>query len=343
MAVLYIFGPVHHNMCRTGQNKIGFIKEGHWLLVLRPSLKLWSASKRPLRKKLREHIPVLAKETIEYLAPSAWDNIIDATLGYGGHAKLILEKISPNGKLLAIDQDEAALDEAQENLKKYAAQIQFERANFIELGLLIRRWPVEHIDGILIDLGASTPQLTGDRGFSFRIDSPLDMRMNPQAQRLTAADILNKYAEREIFKILAELGEERYARPIAHKIVEARSKPISSTGELVEIIKQATPPSYRFNRNTHFATNTFRALRMAVNDELENLKKVLPQAKQVLSPGGRLAVISFHSLEDRIVKNYFRDSEDLEIITSKPVTASDEEIENNPPSRSAKLRVAKKL
>lgn len=287
-----------------------------------------------------KHIPVLQHEVIQYLAPKLGENFIDCTLGYGGHAKLILKKTAPNGKLLAIDQDEVAITSAQENLSEFGERITIARANFTELGLIIRKWPVEHIDGILIDLGPSTVQLTGERGFSFRTDAPLDMRMAPDAQRESAADILNKLSEKEIAKILYD-GEERYARQIAKKIVEARhDSPIKSTLQLVEIIKSATPPSYRFNKSTHFATNTFRALRMFVNDELVNLKKVLPQAVQVLSPGGRIAIISFHSLEDRIVKQYLRDNDELEVITIKPVIASAEEIEQNPSARSAKLRAA---
>ena len=290
---------------------------------------------------MKIHIPVLKNEVIEYLDPKPGENFIDATLGYGGHTRLILEKTSPNGKLLAIDQDETALTEAEENLSEFAGRVQFEKANFTDLGLLIRKWKVERIDGILIDLGVSTPQLTGERGFSFNVDAPLDMRMNPTAQSLTAADILNRRSERELVYILQNLGEERYARPIARKIVEARGqKPIETTFELVEIVKKATPPSYRFAKRLHYATNTFRALRMVVNEELENIEKVLPQAVQVLSPGGRLAIISFQSLEDRMIKNYFRDNQDLEVVTNKPVGPTEQEADENAPSRSAKLRVA---
>lgn len=293
---------------------------------------------------MQEHIPVLISETIEYLDPKPGENFIDCTLGYGGHSKLILEKTAPNGKLLAIDQDEVALSEAAENLKEFDGRVQFEKANFIELGLIVRKWPVAHIDGILIDLGVSTPQLTGERGFSFNVDAPLDMRMDPRSQRTTAADILNKYSEGEIFRILISLGEEKFAKQIAKKIIEARrAKEIEATAELVEIVKESMPPSYRFGKRLHFATNTFRALRMVVNQELENIEKVLPQAVQVLSPSGRLVVISFQSLEDRIVKNFFRDSEKLEVLTKKPIIATEEEIEQNAPSRSAKLRAAKKI
>jgi 16S rRNA (cytosine1402-N4)-methyltransferase len=262
-------------------------------------------------------------------------------LGYGGHSQLILEKTAPHGQLLAIDQDEVALIEASKYLKDFKDRVQFEKANFTELGLLVRRWKVDHIDGILIDLGVSTPQLTGDRGFSFNVEAPLDMRMDPRSERTRASDILNRHSEKQIFQILSELGEERFASQITKKIMETRhDHPIETTGDLVEIVRQSTPPSYRFGKRLHFATNVFRALRMAVNEELGNLEKVLPQAVQILSPGGRLAVISFQSLEDRIVKNFFRDNEELEIVTKKPIGPTEDEAAENAPSRSAKLRVA---
>ncbi len=287
------------------------------------------------------HIPVLPKEIIEKLNPKPGENFIDCTLGYGGHSRLILEKTGPDGQLLAIDQDESAIESASENLAEFDDRVQYEQANFTELGLIVRHWPVSKIDGILIDLGVNMPQLTGDRGFSFRVDAPLDMRMSPNAQRQTAADIVNKYSEQALAKIFMEYGEERYARPIASKIVQARAKKeIETTAELVEIIKIATPPSYRFGRRLHFATNTFRALRMVVNEELENLKKVLPQLVKVLSPGGRLAIISFQSLEDRIVKNFLKENEQLTVLTNKPIIPTEEEVDFNPASRSAKVRVA---
>jgi len=292
-----------------------------------------------------EHIPVLAKEVIEYLDPKPNENFIDATLGFGGHAALILEKTSPNGKLMGIDQDPVALGEAQKKLAPFDDRVFYYRGNFVDLGLVIRDWDVKNVDGILIDLGVSTYQLTDEnRGFSFNTDSFLDMRMDPERQHLTAADVINKYSEKELSKIFFELGEEKFSRPIAKKIVEIRYRnPIERTIDLVEIIKTATPPSYRIGKKTHFATNVFRALRMYVNDELGVIKQILPQAVQVVSPGGKIAVITFHSLEDRIVKNFFRDQENLEIVTKKPVGPSDEEVKINPKSRSAKLRVARKI
>jgi len=298
---------------------------------------------------MQEHIPVLQQEVIKTLAPHPNENFIDATLGFGGHAKLILKKTAPYGRLLGIDQDSVALEEAKKRLSDFGERFQFYHGNFKDLGLVIRDWQVKKVDGILFDLGVSTYQLlTPKRGFSFNQEGPLDMRMNPDSQRLKASDIVNKFSEKELSRILFELGEERYAKKIAAKIVEERlQNPITSTNQLVEIVKSATPPDYRFNReqhaSRHFATSTFRALRMAVNDELGSLRQVLPQAVQILSPGGRIAVLTFHSLEDRIVKNFFKERNDLEIINPKPIIAKDLEIKDNPKSRSAKLRGARKI
>lgn len=286
-----------------------------------------------------KHIPVMTSELLNTLAPSKNQNFIDATLGTGGHALEILKYTAPNGKLLGIDQDELAIETAKDNLTSFGDRANFAKINFTELGLLIREWQVAEIDGIYFDLGPSTDQLKSN---SFLVDSPLDMRADPERQKETAGDILNKYSEKEIIKILFA-GEEKSAKQIVRKIIQERSKqPIKTTLQLVEIIKKSLPPKYRHEKKTHFATDTFRALRMAVNSELENLEQVLPQAVKLLSSGGKIAVITFHSLEDRIVKNFFRDSIDLEILTTKPITASDEEIAQNPSSRSAKLRVARK-
>ncbi len=283
----------------------------------------------------------MPKEVINYLAPLQNGNFVDATCGLGGHSRLILEKIGPSGQLLAIDQDIIALDEAQKNLARFQERVTFIHANFDELGLIRRKWSVERIDGILFDLGVSSYQLmTPERGFSFNQDAPLDMRMSPESQRISAKDIVNDWDEKSLKRILKTYGEEPFAGKIAKEIIQARERQrIERTDDLVEIIKNAQPPSYRASRQKHFATSTFRALRMAVNDELNVLENGLKQAVQILSPGGRIVVISFHSLEDRIVKNFFRES-NLEILTPKPVTASDDEIQNNPKARSAKLRAA---
>jgi len=288
-----------------------------------------------------QHIPVLQDEIIKLLAPQPNDNFIDLTLGHGGHSAMILEKTAPKGKLLAFDQDPVAFDQAKKNLARFGNRVTFFQTNFTEIGLIIRKWPVTQVNGILIDLGPNTDQLTDEeRGFSFRANAKLDMRMDPTRQRVTAADIVNKYSIAEITTILFA-GEEHFAKPIARQII--KNRPLETTDQLVAIIKTAIPPSYRFKQKTHFATATFRALRMAVNNELDNLEKVLPQAVSILSPGGRMGIISFHSLEDRIVKNFLRCRADLNILTPKPVVSSQKEIETNPSARSAKLRGATKI
>jgi len=289
---------------------------------------------------MKIHTPVLQNEVIKNLAPQKNENFIDATVGFAGHANLILKKTAPKGKLLVIDQDWQALEEVRTKLDPYGERVSFAQANFTELGLLIRDWQQKEISGILFDLGPNTDQLLDqNRGLSFRSDASLDMRMSKDG-KLTAADIVNKYSEKDIAKILYD-GEEKFARSIAKNIVMARvKKPIITTTDLVAIIRRAMPPKYRFQSKSHFATDTFRALRIKVNDEINNLENVLPQAVQVLSPGGRLVIITFHSLEDRIVKNYFRNNNSLEIINNKPIMAAVEEIETNPSARSAKLRVA---
>lgn len=292
-----------------------------------------------------KHIPVLLRETIQKLAPLSNENFIDATCGFGGHTKLILEKNGPKGRVLAVDQDRMALEETEKNLKNYFKRVDFVRSNFAELGLIVRSWKVSHIDGILFDLGVSTFQLkTSKRGFSFNADADLDMRMSPDTQRISARDIVNKWSPKDLRNLLYFMGEEPQAKAIARAIVKERSlRPIVKVDELVAVIKRALPPRYRLAGQKHFATSTFRALRMAVNQELENLKEGLKQAVSVLSPGGRIAVISFHSLEDRMVKNFFREREDIKILTPKPITPTLEEIKINPSARSGKLRAAIKM
>lgn len=246
---------------------------------------------------------------------------------------------------MAIDQDAVAISEAQKNLKNFSKRIDFAQKNFSELGLLVRFWKVSHIDGILFDLGVSTYQLKSpERGFSFSSNAKLDMRMAPEAQTLSADTIVNKWSESDLRKILREFGQEPFAGKIAQEIVKMRkTREIETTGELVEVIRRALPPKYRINLKKHFATSTFRALRMVVNQELKNLEEGLKQAWQILSPGGRMVVISFHSLEDRIVKNFFRTRQNIKILTPKPVMAGSIEIEKNPSARSAKLRTAEKI
>lgn len=292
-----------------------------------------------------KHIAVLQNEIISLLKPKSNENFIDLTLGYGGHSKLILEKTAPNGKMLCVEQDENAILEAEITLEKFKNRITIINDNFIQIGLILRKWP-HKTNGILLDLGPNTDQLSSNRGLSFSGSFPLDMRLDKTRQKITALDIVNRYSQKEITKILQN-GEDRYAKTIAKKIVISRNiTPINTTDQLVKIIKSAIPPFERFSKNTHFATATFRALRMEVNQELNNLHHVLPQAFSALNTSGRLAVISFHSLEDRIVKNYFKkivQEEKAEILTPKPIEPKEDEISRNPSSRSAKLRVAIKI
>lgn len=284
------------------------------------------------------HIPVLQKEIIKYLAPKPNENFIDATLGEMGHTNAILEKNKPNGKVLGIEWD-------PEIIKKDRLQERVVLVNdsYLNLKKIVKKHKFGPINGILFDLGMSSWHLEeSGRGFSFLKDEPLDMRYNPLTE-LTAAEIINTWPESEITRVLKEYSQERFAKRIAKKIAEERKiKPIETTFELVEVIKKAIPFKYQKQR-IHCATRTFQSLRIVVNDELNNLKKALSQAIEVLAPGARIVVISFHSLEDRIAKNFFKKSspEKLKILFKKPITPSQEEIRINPRCRSAKLRAAR--
>lgn len=294
------------------------------------------------------HIPVLQKEVLEYLAPKPNENFIDCTIGGGGHAFAILEKILPKGRLLGIDLDE-------ENIRRLKIKNQESKVksnlilvcdNFVNLKEIIEKEKFNNVSGILFDLGMSSWHLEeSGRGFSFQKKEPLDMRYNLQ-NPLTAEKILNYYSASEIERILKEYGEEQFAKSIAKNIVEIRKfKPIQTTHQLIEIIKRAVPGRYQ-HQKIHFATRTFQALRIAVNDELNNLKNALPQVIEILEPKGRLVIISFQSLEDRIVKNFFRERQKenlIKILTKKPIKPAEEEIKINPRSRSAKLRAATKI
>lgn len=287
------------------------------------------------------HIPVLQKEVLEYLDPKPNENFIDCTIGEGGHALSILERILPNGKLLGIDRSSEIIQEL-----KIKNNLILVCDNFANLKEIVEREKFRSVQGILFDLGMSNWHLEESKmGFSFLRNEPLDMRYNLESQ-LTAEKIVNFWSQFELEKILKEYGEEKFARRIAMEIVVSRKlKPIKSTFQLVEIIKKSTPSWYQ-HKKIHFATKTFQTLRIAVNDELDNLEKALPQAIDVLNRGGRLVVISFHSLEDRIVKNFLKwKSEEnlIKILTKKPVRPSKEEIKINPRSRSAKLRACLKL
>ncbi len=294
------------------------------------------------------HIPVLQNEVLEYLDPKPNENFIDCTIGEAGHSFAILERNSPKGKVLGIDWSPKLIKKLELKVTSYNLQKRLILVcdNFTNLEEIVKKYNFGSVYGILFDLGMSSWHLEkSGRGFSFMKNEPLDMRYNFKNQ-LTAAKIVNWWSSQEIGKILNEYGEERFAKRIANQIAkERRVRSIETTFELVRIIKKATPSFYHHKR-IHFATKTFQALRITVNDELDNLKKGLVGALAILKPGGRLIVISFHSLEDRIVKIFFRDKtkeELLHILTKKPVSPSLRELKVNHRARSAKLRAAIKI
>ncbi len=312
------------------------------------------------------HKTVLLKETVDALNLNAGMLVVDATLGGGGHSKLVLEKIGSKGKLIAFDQDFDAIERFENQLKSGSlaekkANIVLVNKNFSTLKDSLISLGVNSVDAILADLGISSDQLADtDRGISFMGDAPLDMRMDRQAQ-LTAFEVVNSYSSPELTRILREYGDEQYAFSIVRKIILAREKQeIARTSELVSIIESAVPGSYK-RKKIHCATRTFQALRIEVNRELETLSSFLFQAVEVLRPGGRLAIITFHSGEDALVKHWFRENARgcicppefpqcrcdkkslLKIITRKPMVASENELAENARSRSAKLRVIEKI
>jgi 16S rRNA (cytosine1402-N4)-methyltransferase len=280
------------------------------------------------------HIPVLPEAVVEGLAVRSPGHYLDATVGGGGHSGLILAA-APDVQVTALDQDLMAITAAQTKLAEYGDRVQFHHTNFANFDPGAVKF-----DGILADLGVSSAQFDqGDRGFSFRQEAPLDMRMNQQ-QDLSADEIVNEWDEVKLANLIYTYGEERLSRQIARRIVEKR--PLATTTELAETIFYAVPKSYRYGR-IHPATRTFQALRIAVNRELDVLETFLQKAPHWLKPGGRLVLISFHSLEDRIVKHRLKESEELKVITKKPIEATEEEIKENIRARSAKLRVAERL
>ncbi len=288
------------------------------------------------------HIPVLVEEVVKLLAPKENENFIDCTLGNGGHAAAILEKTGPKGKLLGIDWDESSCKTAAIQLKSFGTRAILVQDNFANMQEIAAREKFHTVHGILFDLGFSTPQMeTAERGFSFQKDGPLDMRyssMNP----VTAEKIVNYWSRPELERILKDYGEERFWRQIADGIIQERAaRQITRTRQLVSIIEKTVPKRFQGGR-IHAATRTFQALRIATNSELENLEKGLGAALSVATEGGKIAVISFHSLEDRIVKRFFNSNSSLKPITKKPSVASLREVRNNPKARSAKLRVAVK-
>ncbi len=293
------------------------------------------------------HIPVLKKEVLKYLGPKPNENFIDGTVGEGGHAEALLKEIGPNGKVLGIDLDPLQISKSQWMQSEFQGRIILANDSYVNLKRIAETRKFQPVNGILLDLGMSSAQLEkSEKGFSFKQDQALDMRYNDQSNFLTAAEIVNEWTEEKIEKILREFGEEKFSKKIAKAISETRkSGRIKTTNQLMGVIGDAVPAFYKKGK-IHFATRTFQALRIAVNGELENVKIALPEALATLEPGGRLAVISFHSLEDRIVKNFFRDEGKngrLKILTKKPVMAGSEEKRVNPRSRSAKLRAAIKI
>jgi 16S rRNA (cytosine1402-N4)-methyltransferase len=291
-----------------------------------------------------KHIPVLLEETVNLLTSNGGKIYVDATIGLGGHSYEILKRNS-NVYLIGIDKDPNALEIAEGRLKDFEGRFALYQADYKDIDEVLKAEGIDKVDGILMDLGVSMLQLkTPERGFSFNEDAPLDMRMNPE-QKLTAYDVVNKYKEKDLARIIKEYGEERFAYRIAKAIAEyRRKKPIETTKELAEIVERAVPKG--FYKKIHPATKTFQAIRIEVNKELEHLKEALIKLPTLLNPSGRIAVISFHSLEDRIVKHtlrYFEKEGTLKVLTKKPITPSEEEIKRNPASRSAKLRVAEKI
>ncbi|MDY6900260.1 MAG: 16S rRNA (cytosine(1402)-N(4))-methyltransferase RsmH [Cyanobacteriota bacterium] len=280
------------------------------------------------------HIPVLGKEIITGLDIKENGHYLDTTVGGGGHSRLILSA-APDTQITAIDQDEDALIAAKDNLAEFGNRVEFVRSNFAEYD-----YPSNTFDGIIADLGVSSYHLDNpERGFSFRNEAELDMRMD-RRQSLNAAEIINHWDEVELANIFYKYGEERLSRRIAKRIVENR--PFHTTTQLAEAISYSVPRKYRYGR-IHPATRSFQGLRIAVNDELRALEILLEKAPSALVEGGKIAIISFHSLEDRIVKHSLKESDLLKVLTKKPITAQEEEISNNPRSRSAKLRIAESV
>ncbi len=288
------------------------------------------------------HIPVLLEEILAQLDLKPNDNVVDATLGGGGHASALLETIAPNGRLLGIEWDGRTLEETRKKLERFGSRAMLIRGSYRRLEEFVGACAFPDISGILFDLGYSSFQIDDpDRGFSFRFDGPLDMRYDASGD-VTAADIVNTWPKEELIRIFRDYGEERASGRMVAAILQARAyASITTTAQFAAIIASAVPERTRFGKpKIHPATQAFQALRIAVNDELGNVEAVLPQAVRVLKPGGRLAVISFHSLEDRIVKNFFEESKELEVVTPKPIMAGRAELEVNPRARTAKLRVA---
>ena len=307
-----------------------------------------------------KHISVLFEETVDGLNVKPDGIYGDGTMGGAGHGRAVCERLGEGGRYIGIDQDEAAIRTGTERLAPFGDKVTIVRSNYADMVSVVHGLGIEHVDGIMLDLGVSSYQLdTVERGFSYREDAPLDMRMD-QRQSLTAAHIVNEYSERELFRIIKEYGEDRFAKNIAkHICIEREKKPIETTLELAEIVKHAIPAKIRATGG-HPAKRTFQAIRIELNHELSVLEDNLNGMIDLLNLGGRLCIITFHSLEDRIVKNNFKKNEDPcicppgfpvctcgmkskgKVITRKPILPSEEELEANSRSKSAKLRIFEK-
>lgn len=289
------------------------------------------------------HIPVLYREVVEQLQPGSGKQYVDGTLGLGGHTALLLSNSAPDGRVLGFEWDARAARLAQERLAEFADRLRLIPASYAELLPQCYAYGIERIDGILVDLGVSSLQLdTPERGFSFMADAPLDMRMDTRRQ-ITAAKLVNTLRQEELSDIFFHYGEERQSRRIARFIAEARLEgPLTTTRQLADVVRQAIPVKYQ-PKKIHPATKVFQALRIAVNRELDNLAKLLVDAPKLLAPGARLCIITFHSLEDRMVKQAFLSNSAYRVLTKKPLIPAVDEIQRNPRARSAKLRVAEKV
>ena len=308
-----------------------------------------------------KHTSVLLHETVDGLNVKPDGIYVDGTLGGGGHAYEVCKRLGSKGRFIGIDQDAAAIEAAGIRLSDFGEQVTIIRSNYCDMKSRLHEIGIDKVDGITIDLGVSSYQLdTAERGFSYRVDAPLDMRMD-QRQKMTARDIVNDYSEADLFRVIRDYGEDRFAKNIAKHIVMERNRgPIETTGQLNEIISRAIPMKIQ-KTSGHPSKRTFQALRIELNHELDVLKDTLDTMIELLNPGGRLCIITFHSLEDRIVKSSFRKNEDPcicpsnfpvcvcgrvskgKVITKKPILPSEEELENNSRSKSAKLRIFERV
>jgi len=288
------------------------------------------------------HIPVLPEETMALLAPCASGTYLDCNLGLGGHAEMILDASSPDGVLVGLDLDSEALAMAEKRLTRFGGRACLVRSNFARAEEVLSSLGIAGVDGVLLDLGLSSLQIDGDRGFSFNDPHSLDMRMDDRSGE-TARDLVNRCSAEELAEMIYNYGGERQSRRIAAAIVAARVEgEIKSGRELADIVYRAVPRRFH-PKKIHSATRTFQALRIAVNRELDNLEVILAALPRILNPGGRVCVISFHSLEDRMVKRAFADKKKYQLLTRKPVTAKEPECRQNPRSRSARLRAVQFL